>query len=280
MWIDSHCHLDASEFDPDRDAVIGDAQRARVSCIVIPSVGRANFGTVRELAHRTPGAVYALGIHPMYTPHARESDLEALRFEVEASLDDPRFVGIGEIGLDYFVPGLDDARQTAFYEAQLRLAREFDLPAICHVRKSQDKVLKGLRTFNVRRGIAHAFNGSAQQADAFVSHGFKLGFGGNVTFERAKQIRRLAVDLPLDAIVLETDAPDIAPAWRYKQRNTPDQVARIGEVLAALRGIDAQACAWHTSRNVHNALPRMGPPMGQTTGQATGQATGSPAGPR
>lgn len=257
MWIDSHCHLDASEFDADRDAVTRDAQQASVSRIVIPSVGRMNFTIVRELAHRTPGGAYALGIHPLFTPHAQEADLDRLRMEIEASLDDPLFVGIGEIGLDYFVPGLDDARQTAFYEAQLRLARDFELPVICHVRKSQDKVLKGLRQFGLRRGIAHAFNGSFQQADAYLSQGFKLGFGGNVTFERAKQIRRLAEQLPIEAIVLETDAPDISPAWRYKERNTPDQVARIGEVLATLRTIDIAECASRTSANAREALPRL-----------------------
>ena len=257
MWIDSHCHLDASEFDEDRDAVSRDALTAQVSRIVIPSVGRTNFGLVRDLAHRTEGGVYALGIHPLYTPRADDGDIDLLRMEIEASLDDARFVGIGEIGLDYFVPGLDDARQVYFYEAQLRLARDFDLPVICHVRKSQDKVLKGLRQFGIRRGIAHAFNGSFQQAEAFLAHGMKLGFGGNVTFERAKQIRRLAEQLPIEAIVLETDAPDISPSWRYKQRNTPDQVARIGEVLAELRGIDVLDCARQTSVNTCDALPRL-----------------------
>ncbi|WP_179096909.1 TatD family hydrolase, partial [Burkholderia pseudomallei] len=138
MWIDTHCHLDAPEFDADREVVAGAARAAGVSRIVIPSVGRTNFTTVRALAHATRGAVYALGIHPMYTPHARDEDLDRLRMEVEASLDDPRFVGIGEIGLDYFVPGLDERRQQFFYDAQLRLAREFDLPVVCHVRKSPD----------------------------------------------------------------------------------------------------------------------------------------------
>ena len=185
MWIDTHCHLDAAEFDADRDAVAAAAHAAGVSRIVIPAVGRENFAVVRALAHRTSGAVYALGIHPLYTPQARDEDLEVLRREIEASLDDPRFVGIGEIGLDYFVPGLDDARQQHFYDAQLRLAREFGLPAICHVRKSQDQVLKGLRRNGVTGGIAHAFNGSFQQARAFIDHGMHLGFGGNVTFERA-----------------------------------------------------------------------------------------------
>ena len=257
MWIDTHCHLDAGEFDADRDAVADAALDALVTRIVIPGVGRFNFDTVRALAHRIEGGAYALGIHPLFTPGAHEDDLRALREEIEASMDDPRFVGIGEIGLDYFVPTLDDARQQFFYNEQLKLAREFDLPVICHVRKSQDKVLKGLRAHDIHRGIAHAFNGSFQQAEAFIAQGMHLGFGGNLTFERALQIRRLATELPLDAIVLETDAPDIAPAWRYKGRNTPDQVAGIAKVLAQLRGIGEDALSLGTTANAHAALPRL-----------------------
>jgi TatD DNase family protein len=256
-WTDTHCHLDAAEFDADRDAVVSAAQAAGVSRIVIPAVARENFATVRALAHRVEGAVYALGIHPLYTPQARDDDLDALRREIEASLADPRFIGIGEIGLDYFVPGLDDARQQHFYDAQLKLAREFELPAICHVRKSQDQVLKGLRRNGVHRGIAHAFNGSFQQARAFIDHGMHLGFGGNVTFERALQIRRLAEQLPLDAIVMETDAPDISPAWLYRERNTPDQVPRIGSILAGLRGLTPDELALGTTANAAAALPRL-----------------------
>ena len=257
MWIDTHCHLDAGEFDADRDAVAEAARTAGVSRIVIPSVGRDNFTTVRELAQRTPGAAYALGIHPMFTPQAHDADLDRLRMEIEASLDDPRFVAIGEIGLDYFVPGLDEERQQFFYQGQLKLAREFDLPVLCHVRKSQDRVLAGLRRFGVRRGIAHAFNGSFQQAQAFIDHGMHLGFGGNVTFERALQIRRLAAQLPLDALVVETDAPDIAPSWLYRQRNTPDQIPAIGAMLAEQRGIDKNTLAIGTTANAHAALPRL-----------------------
>ena len=257
MWIDTHCHLDAGEFDADRDAVAGAALDAGVTRIVIPGVDRSNIAAVRALAHRIAGGAYALGIHPLFTPGAREDDLRVLREEIEASLDDPLFVGIGEIGLDYFVPKLDDARQQFFYNEQLKLAREFGLPVICHVRKSQDKVLKGLRVHDIHRGIAHAFNGSFQQAEAFIAHGMHLGFGGNLTFERARQIRRLAADLPLEAIVLETDAPDIAPSWRYKGRNTPDQVAGIAAVLAGLRGISEEALSIGTTANAHAALPRL-----------------------
>lgn len=257
MWIDTHCHLDAAEFDADRDAVAAAARDAGVARVVIPAIGRENFAMVRELAHRLDGAVYALGIHPLFTPHASDDDLDALRREIDANLGDPRFVGIGEIGLDYFVPGLDGERQRYFYDAQLKLARDFDLPAICHVRKSQDQVLAGLRRQGVRRGIAHAFNGSFQQARAYIDHGIHLGFGGNLTFERARQIRRLAEQLPLECIVMETDAPDISPAWRYRERNTPDQVPRIGDVLAQLRNVSPEALALCTTANAHAALPRL-----------------------
>lgn len=257
MWIDTHCHLDAGEFDGDREAVALAAQASGVARIVIPAVSRENFSVVRTLAHRTSGGVYALGIHPLFTRQAHEADLDALRREIEASLADPRFVGIGEIGLDYFVPELDDTRQRFFYDEQLKLAREFELPVICHVRKSQDLVLKGLRRFAVKGGIAHAFNGSFQQAGAFIDQGMRLGFGGNVTFERSRQIRRLAAQLPLEALVVETDAPDISPSWLYKQRNTPDQVPRIGAVIAELRGIAIDALAVGTMANAHSALPRL-----------------------
>jgi TatD DNase family protein len=258
MWIDTHCHLDASEFDTDRDEVAASALKEGVKRIVIPGVERPNFDRVRELAHRIDGGAYALGIHPLCTTRAQDDDLRVLREEIAASMDDPRFVGIGEIGLDYFVPGLDDARQTFFYYEQLKLARDFDLPVICHVRKSQDKVLKGLRVHAVKLGIAHAFNGSFQQAEAFIAQGMRLGFCGNLTFERALQIRRLAVELPLDAIVLETDAPDIAPSWLYKHRNAPDQVPGIARVLARLRGIGEDALSVGTTANAHAALPRLG----------------------
>ncbi|HEY1997520.1 TatD family hydrolase [Paraburkholderia sp.] len=257
MWIDTHCHLDAAEFAADRDAVAAAAAVAGVARIVIPGVARENFARVRELARRVKGGAYALGIHPLFTPAAQDADLDALRMEIEASLGDPLFVGLGEIGLDYFVPGLDDARQQFFYNEQLKLAHEFDLPVICHVRKSQDQVLKGLRRHAVHRGIAHAFNGSFQQAQAFIDHGMHLGFGGNLTFERALQIRRLAAQLPLDALVVETDAPDIAPSWLYRQRNTPDQIPAIGAGLAQLRGIGADELAIGTTANAHAALPRL-----------------------
>ena len=177
-------------------------------------------------------------------------------------------MAIGEIGLDYFVPGLDPARQERFYRAQLQLARRFDLPVILHVRRSADKLLKGLRDLPVRGGIAHAFNGSLQQAQAFIALGFKLGFGGAVTYDRALQLRRLATELPGDALVLETDAPDIPPHWLYataaeraagrpQGRNSPGELPGIAAVVAQLRGQSVQALAGSTWANALAALPRL-----------------------
>ena len=264
MWTDTHCHLDAPEFDADRAEVVLRARAAGLGQVVVPAVEVANFDAVRVLAH-THHFAYALGIHPLYTGRALEGDVQRLREALVAHRADPRLVAVGEIGLDHFVPGLDPARQQQFYVAQLQLAHEFDLPVILHVRRSADTLLKHLRTVKVRGGIAHAFNGSEQQALAFVGLGFKLGFGGTMTFERALQIRRLAQSLPMEAIVLETDAPDIPPHWLYRtaeqraagetSRNEPGELPRIAATLAELRGMALPDLAAATSQNARVALP-------------------------
>lgn len=261
MWIDTHCHLDAAEFGAEAEAVAARAAGLGVTAIVIPAIARNNFQVVRDLAHRRAGCVYALGIHPIFVPQAEEADLDVLRERVREAVDDPRFIAIGEIGLDFFVPGLSDPplreKQEFFYSEQLKIARDFGLPVLLHVRRSQDVILKYLRRIDVGRGIAHAFNGSFQQAQEFIRLGFKLGFGGAMTFPRALQIRRLAAQLPLEAIVLETDAPDISPIWVHPDRNSPEQLPRIGEELAALRSQDAASVARITSDNARAVLPRL-----------------------
>lgn len=266
MWIDTHCHLDAAEFDADRDAVAGRARAAGVTMQVLPAVEVANFDAVRSLAHRL-GLAYALGIHPLYTDRAADADLDALAEALARWRDDPRLVAVGEIGLDHFVPGLDRARQERFYRAQLALARDAGLPVILHVRRSADALLAGLRRVAVAGGIAHAFNGSRQQADAFVDRGFALGFGGALTFERALQLRALATTLPARALVLETDAPDIPPQWLYRtaaqraagerSRNEPAELPRIAATLAGLRGWTLAQTAAQTWANACAALPRL-----------------------
>jgi TatD DNase family protein len=267
-WIDSHCHLDAPEFGADRDAVVQRARAAGVGMLVLPAVAVAGFDGLVALAHRHRLA-YALGIHPLYVDGADDADLDRLALALQQYRDDPRLVAVGEIGLDHFVPGLDRARQERFYAAQLKLASQHKLPVILHVRRSADSLLKHLRRIDVPGGIAHAFNGSRAQALQFADRGFKLGFGGAMTFERARQIRDLAATLPADVPVLETDAPDIPPQWLYVKageraqrppsRNEPTELPRIAQTLAALRGWSIEETAVRMAANLTIALPRVGP---------------------
>jgi TatD DNase family protein len=274
LWIDTHCHLDAAEFHADATAVRARARQAGVGRLVIPGVAVSNFQAVRELAHLGSDA-YALGIHPLYIAQSVDADLATLAAELRLRLDDPRLVAVGEIGLDFFVPDLQLSplreKQEMFYRAQLLLARQHELPVILHVRRSADRLLKHLRELAPPcgwHGIAHAFNGSAQQAQAFIDLGLKLGFGGAMSFEAARQIRQLATELPLQALVLETDSPDIPPQWLYQSaearaagapqgRNEPAELPRIAQVLAGLRGMPIEALARACAVNALAALPRL-----------------------
>ena len=264
MWIDTHCHLDAHEFGDESLDVARRAQDGGVSMIVIPAVERANFAVVARLAAEAPNVSYALGIHPICVPNAHEDDLAALRTAIEAALADPKFVAIGEIGLDFFIPMLCEpamhAKQDHFFREQLRMARDFDLPVLTHVRRSQDQVLKHVRQIRPPGGIAHAFNGSFQQAQIFIDLGFKLGFGGAMTFTRALQIRRLATQLPLASIVLETDAPDISPAWIHPGRNSPENLPGIAAALAEMRAIAPADLMSVMRENSLAAMPRLREP--------------------
>ncbi|MGB6054760.1 MAG: TatD family hydrolase [Burkholderiaceae bacterium] len=266
MWIDTHCHLDAAEFGGRQAQLVAQAAAAGVSCIVVPAVAPSNFDAVASLSAADARCVHALGIHPLYVAEAREADLARLRAAAARAMPDPRFVAIGEIGLDFFVPELRDGplrdKQEFFFAEQLKIAREFELPVLLHVRRAQDVVLKHLRRIGVAGGIAHAFNGSFQQAQRFIEFGFRLGFGGAMTYPRALQIRRLASQLPLGAIVLETDAPDIAPSWLHPAPNRPDQIPRIGVTLAALRGLLPEQVAEHTGANAAAAIPRLAQALG------------------
>ncbi len=277
MFIDTHCHLDAQEFGALAHIERAQAAINNVIHCVLPAVEVGNFAAVRQLAH-TSGDSYCLGIHPLYVSRAHDEDLDRLDAALTQYQDDPRLVAVGEIGLDFFVPALRVSplreRQQHFYLAQLKLARKHGMPVVLHSRRSVDQVLKGLRDVAplpghpAWHGIAHAFNGSAQQAQAFIELGLKLGFGGALTYDRALQLRRLAATLPLEAIVLETDAPDMPPRWLYKtsaQRevgdaqgvNSPAELPRIAAELAALRGIGVEELAAATTHNALVALPKI-----------------------
>jgi TatD DNase family protein len=263
MLIDTHCHLDAAEFDADREAVAQQASEVGVGMIVIPAVEPNNFQSVIALSRQHPHCCYALGMHPMYVQNASPSHIKALSDLVAQTISsENKLVAIGEIGLDFFVSQSNQREnreiQEYFFAEQLKIAKEYDLPVILHVRRAVDEVLKHLRRNKVRGGIAHAFNGSAQQAQEFIKLGFKLGFGGAMTYSRALKIRELAKNLPLEAIVLETDAPDIPPEWLgNKGRNAPKELAIIAQVLADLRGIPVSQIIEITSKNAVEILPKM-----------------------
>ena len=245
LFIDTHSHFDAAEFDADRDAEYARAVAAGVCMQIVPAVTRDNFAAVAATCARYSGCVPAWGLHPMYIAVHRPEHLADLRAQIDAQ----RPVAVGEIGLDFFVRELDRTTQEYFLVEQLKIAKEYELPVLLHCRKANDELLKQLRKIKLRGGIAHAFNGSPQQAAEFIKLGFKLGFGGAFTWPRANNLRRLAVDLPLEAIVLETDSPDIPPVWIGRGRNAPGELPRIAATLAELRGVDVDTIAQQTSAN-------------------------------
>ena len=267
-FIDTHCHLDAAEFGGAQNEIVLNAASAGVRTIVVPTVASGNFDSVRQLCERHHGCVPAYGIHPLYVDQSRPDDLIRLR----DCLSNQQAVAVGEIGLDFFIEGYNQTRQEYWFVEQLKLAREFDLPVLLHVRRSQDTVLKHLRQFyarsgptssgsgqastTLRTGIVHAFNGSRQQADEFIKLGFKLGFGGAMTYPRALRIRGLAATLPLDGIVLETDAPDIPPDFLQRGLpNEPQYLPRIAQTLATLRDMTLEDIAAASTCNALSVLP-------------------------
>ncbi len=256
-FIDTHCHLDAAEFDGQPAARLAAAEAVGITQIVVPAVSRDNFAVVAQLCADAPICAPAFGIHPMLTDPAQAEDLQVLPdFLARAET-----VAVGEIGLDFFIDHYDRARQEYFFIEQLKLAREFDLPVLLHIRRAQDIILKHLRRYPVRGGIAHAFNGSAQQAAEFIRLGFKLGFGGAMTYPRATRLRQLAATLPLDSIVLETDAPDIPPVFLERGTpNAPEYLPRIAATLAELRHLSLADIARITSENALAALPKLSLP--------------------
>lgn len=248
--IDTHCHLDAAEFAADRDVVLAAARAAGVDEIVVPAVAASGWDGLLAFCAREPGVLPALGLHPVYLEDHREHDVAALA----ARIDDARPIAVGEIGLDYYVEALDRDRQLRLFEAQLEVARAAELPVLLHVRRAHFDVLPRLRRARLAGGIAHAFNGSLEEARQYIDLGFRLGFGGMMTYPRSTRIRALARELPLDAIVLETDAPDLTPAAHHGERNSPAYLPLCLAELAALREETVTAVAAATTANARAVL--------------------------
>jgi TatD DNase family protein len=248
--IDTHCHLDVAAFDADRCQVLQHARAVGVTAMVIPGIQAAAWHDLLALCDAEPDLYPALGLHPMYLRRHRNSDLSTL----EQMLQRHRVVALGEIGLDYHDPALEPRRQRQFCQAQLAIARSAQLPVLLHVRKAHDEMLGLLRNADLCGGIAHAFNGSLEQARRYLDLGFKLGFGGMLTFERSTRLRRLARELPIDAIVLETDAPDLTVASHRFERNSPEYLPEILSALAQIRDAPCDEIAAQTTANARTLL--------------------------
>jgi TatD DNase family protein len=249
--IDTHCHLDVPEFDPDREQVLANARAAGVAAIVVPAIDAAGWPGLLALCRANADVYPALGLHPIYIEAHRDAHLA----DLEAAIAAQRPVAVGEIGLDFHLPDLDPDRQRRLLAAQLAIARGAHLPVLLHVRKAHEDVLSALRDTPVPDGgIAHAFNGSLQQAQRYMDLGFKLGFGGMLTYERSSKLRRLAAELPLDSIVLETDAPDMTVASHRYRRNSPEYLPEVLSALAEVRDLEPADVAARTTANARAVL--------------------------
>ncbi|HOC10127.1 MAG TPA: TatD family hydrolase [Thermomonas sp.] len=243
--IDSHCHFDAAEFDADRAAVQARARAAGVTDQIVPAVDAAGWPKLKTICAAQTGLHPAYGLHPMYLDQHQRKHLDELRHWVERETP----VAVGECGLDFFVGGLDADTQLFYFDAQLKLAREFDLPVIVHARRAVDAVIAAIHRIGGLRGVIHSFPGSPEQAAQLHQLGFLLGIGGPVTFERANRLRKLVAHIPLEQLLLETDAPDQPGSAHRGQRNEPAHLVAVLDVVAKLRGISQDTLAAATTAN-------------------------------
>ncbi len=252
--VDSHCHLDAVEFDHDRADVIARARAAGVDRQIVPAVDADEWPRLKQVCAESHGLFPAYGLHPMFLPAHRPQHLDTLREWIERE----RPVAIGECGLDYYIDGLDAEQQSHYFERQLQLASEFDLPVIVHARRAVDAVLAAIRRVGALRGVVHSFSGSQQQAEQLWEQGFLLGLGGPVTYERAKRLRKLAATMPLEWLLLETDAPDQPDMHTRGERNEPARLTCVLETIARLRDVAPAQIAATTTANAERlfGLPK------------------------
>jgi TatD DNase family protein len=245
MLIDSHCHLDAGEFDLDRDQVLRRARNAGVVAQIVPAVAADEWEALRALCGRERDLHPAYGLHPMALSRHRPEHLDELAVWIERE----KPCAVGECGLDFFVENLDLSQQRIFFRGQLELARQFSLPLILHARRSLDEVITSIRKIGGLRGVVHSFSGSEEQAHQLFALGFHLGIGGPVTYERASRLRRIVTQMPLEFLLLETDAPDQPLASHRGERNEPAHLGEIAQTVAELRGASTAEIAAATADN-------------------------------
>ena len=249
MLIDSHCHLDFEDFDHDRQTVLNDARTAGVSTIVVPGVAQATWARTVKVSQNAE-LPFALGLHPMFIDEHQPQHLHAL----DSAITTHKPIAVGEIGLDFYDKNVNHEKQSAYFSKQLIIAKQHDLPVIIHCRKAHDQCINMLAEHRPAGGIIHAFNGSIQQAHKYIELGFLLGFGGMLTYQRSNKLRKLAFEIPLSAIALETDAPDMTVEQHRGLRNSPAYLPLIAQALADLKLASVEEIAEVTSKNVCAAL--------------------------
>lgn len=248
--IDTHTHLDFPDFDADRELVLDNASAQGVERVVVLGVHQANWQRVWDLALADARVYAALGLHPVYLEEHRPEHLQAMGDWLDRLRGHPKLCALGEFGLDYYLKELDRERQQSLFEAQLKLALDFDLPVLLHVRHSHAAVIATLKRFKLpRAGVIHAFAGSWEEAREYLKLGFKLGLGGAPTWPQALKLRKVLPQLPLDAVVLETDSPDMAPSMYPGMRNSPEHLPEIARELARVMDVEIEVLAQASSRN-------------------------------
>ncbi len=245
--IDTHCHLDFDAYAKDRDEVLSRARENGLCAFVVPAVKMSTWDSLLSFCNQHDDIYYALGLHPMFIESHCQTHVESLRRYVQSSQP----VAIGEIGLDFFDRSRSIEKQHEIFKQQLIVAGEMDLPVILHVRKAHEEVLACLAKYPVKGGVAHAFNGSLQQAERYMQYGFKFGFGGMLTYERSSKLRLLAKQLPITSIVLETDSPDMTVQAHRGERNNPEYIIDCLQALADVREMKVEDVARYTTNNAH-----------------------------
>ncbi|MDH5517620.1 MAG: TatD family hydrolase [Gammaproteobacteria bacterium] len=243
--IDTHCHLDLPAFDKDREQILTSCRTLGISNIIVPAIESESWHKLLNYCYYNTALEPALGLHPVFIKKHKRSDIDLL----DQYLCDHKVCAVGEIGLDFYIENTDKDKQIDFFEMQLSVAEKHNLPVILHVRKAHDEVLTLIKASNVRTGSCHAFNGSIEQAKRYIDLGFKLGFGGTMTYPGARKIHHLATTLPLDAILLETDAPDMSAYGHRGKRNQPDFIIDALNALATLKKLPVETIAAQTTQN-------------------------------
>jgi len=250
---DTHCHIDNEQFSTDRESILTSCQRLGINRIIVPAVCKSGWDQLLTICNTNKGLYSALGLHPLFINNHTHSDIN----DLELYLSKHDVIAVGEIGLDYYIKDADKESQMFYFEQQLSIAENLQLPVILHVRKSHDAVIQTLRKFNIPGGIIHAFSGSKEQADLYIKLGFKLGFGGVLTYIAATKIRKIAKELPLESIVLETDAPDMSVFNHKGERNSPEYILDSLEALATIRQQSIEEIASVTTNNAKHVFGKL-----------------------